>query len=137
VNRELDTLTQEVGGTSMTPDVSDEELDDAVDALDEGGYTFPLSGSAFEVGAAADAETASLSFTPEESVDLSGARERLLKYQLRNYLDRDDTAHAELSVDGGTVVLEIPGANGPAVDAWADAAVQIIDRTLYLSKDDD
>jgi len=40
-------------------------------------------------------------------------------------------------VDGGTVVLEIPGANGPAVDAWADAAVQIIDRTLYLSKDDD
>ena len=137
VNRELDTLTQEVGGTSMTPDVSEEALDDAVDELDDGEYTFPLSGSAFQVGASTDAETVTLRFTPENPVELDGARERLLKYQLRNYLDRDDTAHAELSVDGGTVILDIPGADGPAVDAWADAAVQIVDRTLYLSKDDE
>ena len=137
VNRELDTLTEEVGGTSMTPDVSGAELDTAVAELDDGSYTFPLSGSSFDVNAIAQSETATLSFTPDEEVDLDGARERLLKYQLRNYLDRDDTAHAELSVEGGTVQLEIPAANGPAVDGWADAAVQIIDRTLYLSKDDD
>jgi hypothetical protein len=136
VNRELDTLTEEVGGTSMTPDVFNVELDAAVDELDDGSYTFPLSGSSFNVTADAEAETATLSFTPEEPLALDGARERLLKYQLRNYLDRDDTAHADLSVDGSTVNLEIPAANGPAVDAWADAAVQIIDRTLYLSKDE-
>jgi hypothetical protein len=120
----------------MTPDVFNVELDAAVDELDDGSYTFPLSGSSFNVTADAEAETATLSFTPEEPLALDGARERLLKYQLRNYLDRDDTAHADLSVDGSTVNLEIPAANGPAVDAWADAAVQIIDRTLYLSKDE-
>lgn len=137
VNRELDTLTQEVGGTSMTPDVSDADLDAAVDELDGGSYTFPLSGSSFDVTADADSETATLSFTSTEAMDLGGARERLLTYQLRNYLDRDDTTHAELSVNENTVVLEIPVADGPAVNAWADAIVQIIDRTLYLSKDDD
>ncbi|WP_227130710.1 MSCRAMM family adhesin SdrC [Halorubellus salinus] len=137
VNRELDTLTQEVGGTSMTPDVSDADLDAAVDELDDESYTFPLSGSSFDVTADADAETATLSFTSNEAMDLGGARERLLTYQLRNYLDRDDTTHAELSVDENAVVLEIPAADGPAVNAWADAIVQIIDRTLYLSKDDD
>jgi hypothetical protein len=137
VNRELDTLTQEVGGTSMTPDVADADLDAAVTELDDGSYTFPLSGSTFEVGASADAETATLTFTSDEPVDLGGARERLLTYQLRNYLDKDDTTHADLTVDGSTVVLDIPAANGQAVDAWADATVQIIDRTLYLSKDDD
>ena len=137
VNRELDTLTQEVGGTSMTPDVSEKDLDAAVDELDDGSYTFPLSGSSFDVTADADSETATLSFTSTEAMDLGGARERLLTYQLRNYLDRDDTTHAELSVNESAVVLEIPAADGPAVNAWADAIVQIIDRTLYLSKDDD
>jgi hypothetical protein len=137
VNRELDTLTQEVGGTSMTPDVSGSELDAAVDELDGGSYTFPLSGSSFDVSADANAETATLTFTSTEGMELDGARERLLTYQLRNYLDRDDTTHAELSVNENAVVLEIPAADGPAVNAWADAIVQIIDRTLYLSKDDD
>ncbi|WP_267639435.1 hypothetical protein [Haloarchaeobius amylolyticus] len=137
VNQELHSLTQEVGGTSLSPDVSEMELQAAVDALDETDYTFPLSGRAFDVSASVDTETVTIRFTPGDDLDLSGARERLLRYQLRNYLDGEATPHGEVLVDEGDLVLEIPGATAESVDTWADAMIQIVDRTLYLTASDE
>ncbi|WP_435363811.1 hypothetical protein [Haloarchaeobius sp. DYHT-AS-18] len=137
VNQELNSLTQEVGGTSISPDVSEMPLQQATEELDDTSYAFPLSGQAFEVTATAEREVVTLRFTPGDDLDLGGARERLLRYQLRNYLDDADTRHAEVLVDDGDLVLEIPGATPESLDSWVDAMIQIVDRTLYLTGSDD
>ncbi|WP_435318262.1 hypothetical protein [Haloarchaeobius sp. TZWSO28] len=137
VNQELNSLTQEVGGTSISPDVSEMPLQQATAELDDTSYAFPLSGQAFGVTATAEQEVVTLRFTPGDDLDLGGARERLLRYQLRNYLDDADTRHAEVLVDDGDLVLEIPGATPKSLDSWVDAMIQIVDRTLYLTGSDD
>ncbi|WP_439026301.1 hypothetical protein [Haloarchaeobius sp. DT45] len=137
VNQELNSLTQQVGGTSLAPDVSEMSLRQATTELDDTSYDFPLSGQSFDVTATAEQEVATLRFTPVEELDLSGARERLLRYQLRNYLDDAETSHAEVLVDGADLVLEIPGATAETLDTWVDAMIQIVDRTLYLTAGDD
>ncbi len=135
VEQELTTLTQEVGGTSISPDVSSLPLQQGADELDDTDYTFPLSGETYGLTASAESEVATLELVPDGGVELSGASEQLLRYQFRNYLDRDESGHAELTVDDdGIVVLKIPGATGDSLDDWADALIQITDRTLYLAR---
>ena len=138
VEQELTTLTQEVGGTSISPDVSSLPLQQGAGELDDTEYTFPLSGEAYVLTASAENEVARLELVPDGGTELSGASEQLLRYQFRNYLDREESEHAELTVgDDGVVALEIPGATGGSLDDWADAFIQITDRTLYLARSEE
>lgn len=138
VEQELTTLTQEVGGTSISPDVSSLPLPQGAEELDDTEYTFPLSGEAYGLTASAENEVARLKLVPDGGSEFSGSSEQLLRYQFRNYLGREESEHAELQVDDdGVVVVEIPGATGEALDSWADALIQITDRTLYLARSED
>ncbi|MFC4405774.1 hypothetical protein [Haloarchaeobius iranensis] len=138
VEQELTTLTQEVGGTSISPDVSSLPLPQGAEELDDTEYTFPLSGEAYGLSASAENEVARLELVPDGGTELSGSSEQLLRYQFRNYLGRTGSDHAELQVDGdGVVAVEIPGATADALDSWADALIQITDRTLYLARSED
>jgi hypothetical protein len=135
VEQELTTLTQEVGGTSISPDVSSLPLTQGAEELDDTEYTFPLSGEAYGLTASAENEVARLELVPDGGTELSGSSEQLLRYQFRNYLGREGSEHAELQVDDdGVVAVDIPGATGDALDSWADALIQITDRTLYLAR---
>jgi hypothetical protein len=138
VEQELTTLTQEVGGTSISPDVSSLPLTQGAEELDDTEYTFPLSGEVYGLIASAENEVARLELVPDGGTEFSGSSEQLLRYQFRNYLGREGSEHAELRVDDdGVVAVEIPGATGDALDSWADALIQITDRTLYLARSEE
>ncbi|WP_435332631.1 hypothetical protein [Haloarchaeobius sp. TZWWS8] len=136
VDQQLTSLAEEAGGSSLGPDVSDMVLTQAVSELDGSSFRFPLSSRTWNLSAAVDGGAASLRLSPEESVTFDAARKQLLRYQLRNYLDKDRMTHADIEVDDSDVVLEVPAATGESLDAWADALVQIVDRTFYLTGDD-
>lgn len=68
-----------------------------------------------------------------DDVDLTGSTKRLLRYQLQSYADRDETPECDLSIADNRVVVDLYDADGTDVKRWGDAAVSIVDRTLYLS----
>ncbi|WP_339103762.1 AAA family ATPase [Haloterrigena salinisoli] len=68
-----------------------------------------------------------------DTVEISGSTKRLLQYQLRSFADRDATPEADVTIGRDRIVIEIPDSDGDAVQRWSEAAVGIIDRTLYLS----
>ncbi|WP_435358230.1 hypothetical protein [Haloarchaeobius sp. DFWS5] len=136
VDQQLESLTEAAGGERLTAEVGSMGLQQATRELDGSSYTFPLSGVDFELSATTNGGSAALRFTPREVLGLGGARERLLRYQLRKYLEQDGTGHADVHVDGDDVIVDVPAATGESVEDWTDATIRILDRTLYLTDRD-
>ena len=115
---------------------SDEMLsaDDAAEQLNEEAPALSLSSHGFELTATVDDESAVLVFEFDPgTVDISGSTKRLLTYQLSSYADQESSPDGDVTIERNSIVVEIPNADGMAIEDWANAAVDIIDRTLYLS----
>ncbi|WP_137290128.1 AAA family ATPase [Natronorubrum halophilum] len=120
----------------------DVTVEEAVDTINENAPAPELSSHRFDVTAEvhatdegeADGDSAVLIFEFDaDTVDLSGSTKRLLQYQMRSFADRDSTPHGDVTIGRQRIVIEIPNSDGSAVQRWGEAAVSIIDRTLYLS----
>ncbi len=121
-------------------DADDVTVEEAVETLNENAPAPELSSHHFEVTAEVygseddDRDGAVLLFEFDtETVDISGSTKRLLQYQMRSFADRDSTPDGDVSIGRDRIVIEIPDSDGSAVQRWGEAAVGIIDRTLYLS----
>ncbi|WP_121742870.1 AAA family ATPase [Natronorubrum halophilum] len=120
----------------------DVTVEEAVDTINENAPAPELSSHRFDVTAEvhatdegeADGDSAVLIFKFDaDTVDLSGSTKRLLQYQMRSFADRDPTPDGDVTIGRQRIVIEIPNSDGSAVQRWGEAAVSIIDRTLYLS----
>ncbi|ELY62108.1 hypothetical protein [Natronolimnohabitans innermongolicus] len=146
-------------GGAVTPFEFDAESDDeeisvaeAVETINEDAPAPELSSHTFDVSAdvygredgsdadtddALEGETGTedtvLTFEFEDTVDISGSTKRLLQYQMRSFADQEETPDADVSIGQHRIVIEIHDSDGNAVTRWNEAAVSIIDRTLYLS----
>ena len=108
--------------------------DDAAQQLNDEAPALSLSSHGFELTANVDDESAVLVFEFDpETVDISGSTKRLLTYQLSSYADQESSPDGDVTIERNSIVVEIPDADGIAIEDWANAAVDIIDRTLYLS----
>lgn len=134
-------------------DLEDVTVEEAVDTINEEAPAPELSSHRFDVsaevyGADEDAdgtapdgverddggENTVLTYEFEtDTVEISGSTKRLLQYQLRSFADRDATPEADVTIGRNRIVIELPDSDGDAVQRWSEAAVDIIDRTLYLS----
>ncbi|MFC4543569.1 hypothetical protein ACFO5R_16705 [Halosolutus amylolyticus] len=113
---------------------ADVPVEEAVDTMNEDAPTPELSSHRFDVTAETDGDGAILTFEFDaDTVDISGSTERLLTYQMRSYADQDSTPDGDVTIGQRRIVIEIPASDGTAVQQWGEAAVSIIDRTLYLS----
>lgn len=109
-------------------------VDEAVDTMNDDAPSLSLSSHDFDVTAEYDDGGASLIFEFEPgTIDISGSTKRLLRYQMRSFADQESTPDGEVQIRRNAVVIDIPDADGGAVQRWGEAAVAIIDRTLYLS----
>lgn len=115
-------------------DAEEVTVDEAVDRMNEDAPALSLSSYDFDVTAEADDESAILLFEFDpETIEIAGSTERLLKYQMRSFANQESTPDGEVTIAGQTIVVELPDADGNDVQRWGEAAVSIIDRTLYLS----
>ena len=107
---------------------------DAAEQLNEEAPALSLSSHGFELTATVDDESAVLVFEFDPGTgDISGSTKRLLSYQLRSYADQESSPNGDVTIERNSIVVEIPDADGMAIEDWANAVVDIIDRTLYLS----
>ncbi|WP_440769062.1 AAA family ATPase [Natronorubrum sp. DTA28] len=120
--------------------VDDVTVEAAVETINEDAPAPELSSHRFDVTAEVfegeddDRDGAALLFEFDtETVDISGSTKRLLQYQMRSFADRDSTPDSDVRIGRDRIVIEIPDSDGAAVQRWGEAAVSIIDRTLYLS----
>ncbi|MDF9746506.1 AAA family ATPase [Natrinema salsiterrestre] len=118
------------------PDVTVEE---AVDTMNEDAPAPELSSHRFDVRAE-ETDDGSAVLTLEfgaETIDITGSTERLLQYQMQSFAEKDSTPDADVTIGRDRIVIEIPDSDGGAIQQWGEAAVSIIDRTLYLSDNSD
>lgn len=118
------------------PDVTVEE---AVDTMNEDAPAPELSSHRFDVRAE-ETDDGSAVLTLEfgaETIDITGSTERLLQYQMQSFAEKDSTPDADVTIGRDRIVIEIPDSDGAAIQQWGEAAVSIIDRTLYLSDNSD
>ncbi|MFP9060482.1 hypothetical protein ACLI4R_08105 [Natrialbaceae archaeon A-chndr2] len=109
-------------------------LDEALEALTEGGPELTFSSHGFDVSSVEDDDGVVLTFEFDpETVEIQGSTKRLLTYQLQSFADQASTPEGEITIGDQRIVIEIPNADGHAIEQWGDAAVTSIDRTLYLS----
>ncbi|WP_440765198.1 AAA family ATPase [Natronorubrum sp. DTA7] len=127
-------------GTFEFDDADDVTVEEAVETINEDAPAPELSSHHFDVTAEVfegeddDRGGATLLFEFDtETVDISGSTKRLLQYQMRSFADRDSTPDGDVRIGRDRIVIEIPDSDGAAVQRWGEAAVSIIDRTLYLS----
>lgn len=124
--------------SEISDDSDDVSVEDAVDTMNDETPSLSLASHDFEVTAEADDESASLRFEFDPaSVELTGSTRRLLRYQLRSFGQRESTPAGDVTVEGQTLLIELPDPDGNAIQRWGEAAVSVIDRTLYLSDDSD
>ncbi|MCU4753844.1 hypothetical protein OB919_17965 [Halobacteria archaeon AArc-curdl1] len=109
-------------------------LDEALEALTEGGPELTFSSHGFDVSSVEDDDGVVLTFEFDpETVEIQGSTKRLLTYQLQSFADQASTPEGDVTIGDQRIVIEIPNADGNAIEQWGDAAVTSIDRTLYLS----
>lgn len=109
-------------------------LDDALEALTEGGPELTFSSHGFDVSSVVDEDAVVLTFEFDpETVEIQGSTKRLLTYQLQSFADQASTPEGDVTIGEQRIVIEIPDADGNAIEQWGEAAVTSIDRTLYLS----
>lgn len=117
----------------------DVTVEEAVDTMNEDAPAPELSSHRFDV-TAEDRDDGSAVLTFEfdtETVDITGSTERLLQYQMRSFADRESTPDGDVTIGRDRIVIAIPDSDGTAIQQWGEAAVSIIDRTLYLSDNSD
>ncbi|MFP9191082.1 hypothetical protein [Natronosalvus vescus] len=109
-------------------------VDDALEGLNDETPTLSLSSHQFDVTAEQDEDDAEVVFSFDPAaVSISGSTKRLLTYQLQSFADQESTPDGSVSIDGQRIRIDIPDADGNAIQRWGRGAVSIIDRTLYLS----
>lgn len=118
----------------LDEDGAERTVDEAIDSMNDETPSLSLSSHGFEVTAEADDDGAVLVFEFDpDTVEITGSTERLLRYQMRSFAEQESTPDGDVTIEGNTIVVELPEADGDAVSRWGEAAVGIIDRTLYLS----
>ncbi len=117
------------------PEDEDVTVEAAVDTMNEDAPAPELSSHRFDVTATeTDGGGATLTFEFDtETIDITGSTERLLQYQMQSFADRESTPDGDVTIDRDRIVIELFDSDGTAVQQWGEAAVSIIDRTLYLS----
>ncbi|MCU4971546.1 AAA family ATPase [Halobacteria archaeon AArc-m2/3/4] len=115
-------------------DETEQTVDEAIDSMNDETPSLSLSSHGFEVTADADDDGAVLTFEFDpDTVEITGSTKRLLRYQMRSFAEKESTPDGDVTIEGNTIVVDLPEADGDAVSRWGEAAVEIIDRTLYLS----
>ncbi|WP_408958741.1 AAA family ATPase [Natrinema sp. 74] len=117
------------------PEDEDVTVKEAVDTMNEDAPAPELSSHRFDVTAEEiDGGGATLTFEFDtETVDITGSTERLLTYQMQSFADRESAPDGDVTIGRDRIVIEIFDSDGTAIQQWGEAAVDIIDRTLYLS----
>ena len=115
----------------LDPSIS---VDDALEELNDETPTLSLSSHQFDVTAEQDDDDATLIFSFDSAVvSITGSTKRLLTYQLQSFANQESTPDGSVSIEGQQITIDIPDADGNAIQRWGRGAVSIIDRTLYLS----
>ncbi|MFC7231313.1 hypothetical protein ACFQMM_07660 [Saliphagus sp. GCM10025308] len=115
-------------------DIEEIPVDRALETLNEEKPDLSLSSHGFEVSAEETDDGAVLTYTFDpKTVSITGSTKRLLTYQLQSFADQESTPDGDVTIDGQQIVIDVPDADGAAVQRWGQGAVSIIDRTLYLS----
>ncbi len=110
-------------------------VEEAVEGVNEDAPTPSLSSREFSLSATEDGDDVVLVFEFDPAVvDVTGSTRRLLSYQLGSFAGQESTPDGEVTVEDRRVVIEIPEPEGVDVARWSEAAVSIVDRTLYLSE---
>ena len=110
-------------------------VEDAVDTMNENAPAPELSSHRFDVTAEETGDggaVVTLAFEPD-TIEIEGSTKRLLQYQLQSFADRESTPAADVTIGRDRIVIEIADSEGTAIQRWGEAAVRIVDRTLYLS----
>ncbi|MFC7213189.1 hypothetical protein ACFQO4_03730 [Saliphagus sp. GCM10025334] len=119
---------------SVEDDIEEIPVDRALETLNEEKPDLSLSSHGFEVSAEENEDGAVLTYTFDpETVSITGSTKRLLTYQLQSFADQESTPDGDVTIDGQRIVIDVPDADGAAIQRWGQGAVSIIDRTLYLS----
>ncbi|QLK25267.1 AAA family ATPase [Natrinema zhouii] len=116
-------------------DDEDVSVEDAVDTMNENAPVPELSSHRFDVTAEETGDggaVVTLAFEPD-TIEIAGSTKRLLQYQLQSFADRESTPAADVTISRDRIVIELPDSDGTAIQQWGEAAVSIVDRTLYLS----
>jgi hypothetical protein len=116
-------------------EAEDVSVEDAVDTMNENAPAPELSSHRFDVTAEETGDggaVVTLAFEPD-TIEIEGSTKRLLQYQLQSFADRESTPAADVTIGRDRIVIEIADSEGTAIQRWGEAAVSIVDRTLYLS----
>ncbi|WP_226041373.1 AAA family ATPase [Natrinema sp. DC36] len=116
-------------------EAEDVSVEDAVDTMNENAPAPELSSHRFDVTAEETGDggaVLTLAFEPD-TIEIEGSTKRLLQYQLQSFADRESTPAADVTIGRDRIVIEIADSEGTAIQRWGEAAVSIVDRTLYLS----
>ncbi|PGF14719.1 AAA family ATPase [Natrinema sp. CBA1119] len=116
-------------------EAEDVSVEDAVDTMNENAPAPELSSHRFDVTAeetGGGGAMVTLAFEPD-TIEIEGSTKRLLQYQLQSFADRESTPAADVTIGRDRIVIEIADSEGTAIQRWGEAAVSIVDRTLYLS----
>ncbi|UTF55111.1 hypothetical protein [Natronosalvus rutilus] len=119
---------------TVEDDIEEIPVDRALKTLNEEKPDLSLSSHGFEVSAEETDDGAVLTYTFDpKTVSITGSTKRLLTYQLQSFADQESTPDGDVPIDGQRIVIDVPDADGAAIQRWGQGAVSIIDRTLYLS----